>query len=339
MSRNMRTGEYFLNDTECEDVVMRAARAGLEYCMSSDLHHLVHGYSGGADSLAVGLIEEVMCDMAAKIGYELHQIGLLMPCQSSADSLRLGRLAAETTGAHIIEVDLTKVLHFFDCTVMSGLDHRIQEILTQTNGQAALDSWEWTGLLGQGNNKARLRMIVAYYVAGRVKGMVMSTDNLSEYWLAFWTKHGDVGDFGLIQMVMKGLELYDILRWFNKRKDGRLIEIVQAKPDDGLGIGNGDADQIGATYDVVDRIMITQIRRGLDIDGPLSQLNNLVQVEGIPMEVVHKVVRRCLLGFHKRADCLVLTREQLGLPPIESIDLMPSCGPCGTMGTEVLDRS
>ena len=313
---------YALSDDLCEAVVMAAARLGYQYCRESGLHYLVLGFSGGADSTAVGLIAEIMCQMAAEDGYRLIVVGVLMPCQSSADSLRLGRLAAETCGARIIQADYTDLFEHAERTVLPGIDAQILDILERTGGQDALDDWDWTGKLAQGNIKARIRMAFGtYYIAGRMKGMVLSTDNLSELWMAFWTKHGDVGDFGLIQMVMKGLELYAILCWFNKRKVGRITEIVEAKPDDGLGIGGGDADQIGAEYDPVDRIIVTQIQHGLDINGPLSQLDSLVAVEGIDMETVHKVVRRCLLGFHKRADCKVLSRADLGLPPIESIEL------------------
>jgi NH3-dependent NAD+ synthetase len=65
-----------------------------------------------------------------------------------------------------------------------------------------------------------------YHIARMMKGMVLSTDNLSEYWMAFWTLHGDVGDFGMIQMMLKGLELYDLARYL-----GVPSEIIAARPE------------------------------------------------------------------------------------------------------------
>ena len=51
----------------------------------------------------------------------------------------------------------------------------------------------------KGNIKARIRMMYLYNVAQINKGLVLSTDNYTEYLLGFWTLHGDVGDFGMIQ--------------------------------------------------------------------------------------------------------------------------------------------
>jgi len=60
--------------------------------------------------------------------------------------------------------------------------------------------------------KARIRMILLYDLAGGNDGMVLSTDNYTEYLLGFWTLHGDVGDFGMIQSLWK-TEVYDMVEW------------------------------------------------------------------------------------------------------------------------------
>lgn len=52
--------------------------------------------------------------------------------------------------------------------------------------------------IANGNIQARLRMIYLYNLASIHKGLVMSTDNQTEYQLGFWTIHGDVGDFDQI---------------------------------------------------------------------------------------------------------------------------------------------
>lgn len=65
----------------------------------------------------------------------------------------------------------------------------------------ALEDWvevyDGEGTLGtpisKGNIQARLRMIYLYNLASIHKGLVMSTDNQTEYQLGFWTIHGDVG--------------------------------------------------------------------------------------------------------------------------------------------------
>lgn len=45
--------------------------------------------------------------------------------------------------------------------------------------------------IANGNLQARCRMMYLYDIASRHKGLVMSTDNQTEYQLGFWTIHGD----------------------------------------------------------------------------------------------------------------------------------------------------
>jgi NH3-dependent NAD+ synthetase len=48
------------------------------------------------------------------------------------------------------------------------------------------------------NIKVRLRMITLYYIAPLTEGMVVSTGNLSEFWMGFWTLNRAVGDYSPI---------------------------------------------------------------------------------------------------------------------------------------------
>jgi NH3-dependent NAD+ synthetase len=86
--------------------------------------------------------------------------------------------------------------------------------------------------------------------------MVLSTDNYTEYLLGFWTLHGDVGDFGMIQNLWKtevyGLAEY-LVKKFNllgqyKRAD-TIKKCIDAVPTDGLGVTDSDFDQILPDYD------------------------------------------------------------------------------------------
>lgn len=97
-----------------------------------------------------------------------------------------------------------------------------------------------------GNIKARIRMIFLYDKAQKNKGMVLSTDNYTEYLLGFWTLHGDVGDYGPIQQLWK-TEVYGLAEWMVENiivSNQPLIECIHAKPTDGLGITDSDLDQI-----------------------------------------------------------------------------------------------
>jgi len=342
--------DYHLDDPTCERVINNTARFGYHYLRGWNLHNTVVGYSGGADGLLIGCLSMVMGEMAVVDDYSLNNFGMTLPTNSSSDSLRLGRLTAEVTGTTLVHDDLTDVFLFMmgsldwheyfsvdqdthDGQVLSRivagrrghmqqLDTKIRQILKTTPGcETALAAWEWTGKLAQGNIRARLRMIVLYHFAQRVGGLVMSTDNLSEHLLAFWTKHGDVGDLGLIQYLFKGSEVYDLLRWFNKyRFDGAITPIIEAKPDDGLDIDKGgDAAQIGAEYPDSDIITRSLCNDGFEPDGELDQLDHLPSVDGYPDETVMKIAKRTVNGKHKRADCIAPTRAQIGLPDYRDV--------------------
>ena len=146
--------------------------------------------------------------------------------------------------------------------------------------------------------------------------MVLSTDNLSEYWMGFWTLDGDVGDYSPIQNLLKGHELYPIARYL-----GVPQETIDAKPDDGLGISAGDEAQLGAPYPVVDKVIIKQIQNGLKINGSLKQLESLTPIKEVKDETIFSLVKRALKNAFKRKGTIMLTRKQLGLPPIKNLQL------------------
>lgn len=132
--------------------------------------------------------------------------------------------------------------------------------------------------IANGNLQARCRMMYLYDLAGLKQGLVMSTDNQTEYQLGFWTIHGDVGDFDPIQDLWK-TEVYELAKWleykyghdsvtastadestFNIQAMKAMQASAALTPTDGLGISNSDLDQIGAkSYAEVDDILQTLI--------------------------------------------------------------------------------
>jgi NH3-dependent NAD+ synthetase len=131
--------------------------------------------------------------------------------------------------------------------------------------------------IANGNLQARCRMMYLYDIASRHKGLVMSTDNQTEYQLGFWTIHGDVGDFDPIQDLWK-TEVYGLANYLQDHYKSKALEALRNDyketcdnykamscaiynscklvPTDGLGISNSDLDQIGAKdYATVDDIL------------------------------------------------------------------------------------
>lgn len=308
---------YHLDPEKCREVADRGASYLARYCRQENLHYLITGSSGGLDSaVTLGIVQRA-CELAKEKGFELTSVALIMPCQSNPMDAALGMAAAKKFGAEIIPIDLNLTFDFLAANEIPVTDSRIKEILEKTAGREALAEWDWSRKIAQGNIKARLRMMLGtYHVAKMMKGMVMSTDNLSEYFMAFWTICGDVGDYGLIQNVLKGHELYDIARYLQVPEG-----IICRKPGDGLGISNCAADQIGAEYSAVEKIIVAHIQQGFNPNGGCQEIVKMMRVEGTDDAIVERILRRCLNGAYKRRGAVKLTRKQLGLPPLKEIKL------------------
>lgn len=112
-------------------------------------------------------------------------------------------------------------------------------------------------------------------------GLVMSTDNQTEYQLGFWTIHGD-----MCEAIKKSMSL---------------------TPTDGLGISNSDLDQIGAkSYYDVDRVLQTLTCKA-------SPENDKLQDElttELGPDVVGKITgRRFKSRFKRLVSPIIVPRE------------------------------
>lgn len=303
---------YTLSKSKCAEVVLRAATLLLKYCQKQNIHFLVLGVSGGLDSAVVLGIAAKAKELGGKIGFQLTIVGLTLPCHSSAESVEYGKAAIKKFNAKEIHLNLGSNFLAIDESY-TNLKYKVAKLLGKTT---YLEIPQYDRKIAEGNIKARLRMITLRHVARLLNGMVLSTDNLSEYWMGFWTLDGDVGDYSPIQNLLKGHELYPIARYL-----GVPQEIIDAKPDDGLGISEGDEAQLGAAYPIVDKVIVEQIQHGLKINGDLKQLESLTPLQGIKTLTIFNLVKRALKNAFKRKGPIMLTRKQLGLPPIKSLAL------------------
>lgn len=301
-----------LTHEQCLKVIINASSLLYDYCKKANIHYVIAGISGGLDSaVTLGLAARAR-DKAAAEGYILEPIAVIMPCQSNQLAEEYANLAIRQFKTQSIKVELTDIYNNLFNIQFNFLNEMLGDIMTEVQKDFNNQEFDKAKKITQGNIKARLRMITVYHIARILNGIVLSTDNLSELWMGFWTINGDVGDFGMIQKILKGSELYEIAKEL-----GVPDEIIQAKPDDGLGVANGDADQLGAEYQDVDKIMITLINNGFNPNGHLNQLDNLPAVTGIDPKIVLKIAARSLYTAYKRIGTVNLSRKQLGLPPIK----------------------
>jgi len=213
-----------------------------EYIIQSGLKSLVIGQSGGIDSALCTVLAKPVCD---ELGIPLISRSITIVTNKPEEFER-----ANAIGKHFT--------HNYKYIDLSEAFYALEKMVVEDFESEDKNAFDYKIRLG--NVKARTRMIYLYELAGKHKGMVLSTDNYTELLLGFWTLHGDVGDYGMIQNLWK-TEVYDMAKFLasemeNKEAAEALLACVRATPTDGLGITNSDLDQIGAaSYSEVDQIL------------------------------------------------------------------------------------
>lgn len=234
------------------------------YITRNRLNAMVLGISGGIDSTVVAAICH---EVSKQTGIPL--IGRSLPIKNKEDEFDVSKLVGEAFCNDFKVVNLTDGYLAVYNSIIGGEENLI------SCGDDAESKYQTP--IANGNIQARLRMIYLYNLASIHKGLVMSTDNQTEYQLGFWTIHGDVGDFDPIQGLWK-TEVYELAKWLigyyyecgikkevdadGARKICGMCEAIKKSmsltPTDGLGISNSDLDQIGAkSYYDVDRVLQT----------------------------------------------------------------------------------
>ena len=224
----------------------------------SNLKSLVIGVSGGIDSAICCALARPVCD---EMGVKL--IGRSLPIETNKED-ELNR--ARNIGEHFCH-DFKEIPLGFNAT----WNAIIQNDDVVVDHEQTTEEFVKETLIRKGNLKARMRMIYLYDLAHKNKGMVLSTDNYTEYLLGFFTLHGDHNDYGMCQMMFK-TEVYDLATYIANNEcrgdsTDAIMDCVRAIPTDGLGISDGgDLDQIGVdSYDEVDKRLIMYINDNKEI--------------------------------------------------------------------------
>jgi NAD+ synthetase len=236
------------------------------YVKVNNLKAMVLGISGGIDSTVVAAICH---EVSKQTGIPL--IGRSLPIKNKSDEFDVSKLVGEAfcNDFKVYRLERSYRAALFDaCTDAGDVNMANSYYLDE------LEEMPSRTPIANGNLQARCRMMYLYDIASRYKGLVMSTDNQTEYQLGFWTIHGDVGDFDPIQDLWK-TEVYGLANWLVEKyksaneghadcytdmsaaqKQYALEQSIALTPTDGLGISNSDLDQIGAKdYATVDDIL------------------------------------------------------------------------------------
>ena len=283
------------------------------YMTKNHLKAMVLGISGGIDSTVVAAICH---EVSKQTGIPL--IGRSLPIKNKSDefatSVHVGEAFCNEFKVYRLERSYRAAL--FDACADAGDVNMANSYYLDE-----LEEMPSRTLIANGNLQARCRMMYLYDIASRYKGLVMSTDNQTEYQLGFWTIHGDVGDFDPIQGLWK-TEVYGLANWlaeyyiqnkvsagdfYSKANDAMNLSIALT-PTDGLGISNSDLDQIGAkSYYDVDRVLQT-------VTCKASPENDKLQDEltaELGPDVVGKILQRRFNSRFKRLLSPIIVPREL----------------------------
>ena len=128
------------------------------------------------------------------------------------------------------------------------------------------------------NLPPRIRMATLYAVSQTVCGRVANTCNLSEDWVGYATRYGDgAGDFSpLSKLTVTEVKAIG-------KELGLPDEFVDKTPSDGL-CGRTDEDNLGFTYDVLDRYIRTGEIDNLSVKDKIDSMHkkNLFKLQLMP---------------------------------------------------------
>jgi len=196
-----------------------------DYAEQNNKTSLVVGVSGGIDS-------SVVSTLSAKTG--LRTIPIVMTIKNK-DMLALEHawwLEENFSNVSKRIINLEKIFHEFE------------------NGSKYLGADSEHAFA---NSRSRLRMMMLYQVATSNNGLVIGTGNkVEDFGVGFYTKYGDGGvDISPIADCMKS-DVFKMANYLNILQD-----IQDAPPTDGLwDDGRTDEDQIGMSYDDLEKAMI-----------------------------------------------------------------------------------
>ncbi len=218
---------------------------------------IIVGLSGGVDSSLSATLA------AAALGGD-NVWGACMPYKaSSPESITHARLIAEHLGIHFFEVDITPQIDAYFATFPDA--DRIR----------------------RGNKMARERMTILYDHSARLGALVLGTSNKTELLLGYGTLYGDmasalnpIGDLYKTQVrcLAAHLEIP--------------AEIVGKKPSADLWAGQTDEEELGFSYEAVDRLLYYLVDRRYEVSA-------LIEL-GFDAHFVQAVSRKIQSSQYKR---------------------------------------
>jgi len=219
---------------------------------------LVVGLSGGIDSTLAAFL-------ACKAVGKENVFGIVMPSTTTPAEDKLhGTTIAQLLGIKYKEIAIDSILN---------------EFLSVTQLEE--------NKLAIGNLKARIRMSIIYFYANSKNYLVSGTGNKSEILIGYFTKYGDGAcDIEPIGDLYK-TDVYQLAKYLEIPQ-----EIIDKPPRAGLWNNQTDEDEIGMTYELLDKILYRFIEKDIDANSIADELD-------IEVDDVNDIINRVNRNKHK----------------------------------------
>jgi len=189
-----------------------------EQAREAGLHNAVIGVSGGVDSAVAAVLAQ------EAFGQNLQ--ALILPCASDSQDAEDARKLTSQFRIDTLQFDTEDIYNLF------------------------ISKFVHTSQLAAANLKARLRMCALYHAANVTNALVIGTTNRTEMELGYFTKYGDGGvDLEPIADLYK-TEVFGLASYLGVPK-----AIITKPPSAGLWEGQTDEEEMGFTYEEIDRIL------------------------------------------------------------------------------------
>jgi len=247
-----------IEPAQAVEVIIGFIRSQME---QTGFSRLVVGLSGGVDSATVAFLA------ARAIGAD-NLLAVRMPYRTSSEASETDAMrVVDALGCRTERVEITPMVDPM-LELISGGD------------EASLN-------VRRGNVMARQRMIVLYDRSAAFDALVIGTSNKTEALLGYGTLHGDmaaalapIGDLYKTQLRSVASEL------------GVPSEVIAKPPSADLWPGQTDEDELGSSYDSLDRTLFALVDRRWTVDRCVAA--------GLSRELVEWVAKRVARMEFKR---------------------------------------